>query len=312
MTPKYTNTISTARHRRLGPLQLIHINLEPWLCLEDLARVLEVSSQKLSGILQTHPQVPHVTGCHFIQMSKNSLPRKLKQPAVQRWINRILNDSGLKGPSASAKASKSARKSINLTVRLDIIHKICEDTFTFEEWKDYLLSQFVRSEENFVEISAAFEMDRIPEETARVTMICQAPDIAHSRSLWVALYEAQRGWHTQSSLEHAVDLAEALIPDDSDTVDAGALHEFLQITDPFDVWFNSQIYWQKFKPGKDYFIEGGLRFLPLDNHPDGGSVQVRLSVKSADDIISRVKSPRGASMREMIELEKECLEAAGA
>jgi hypothetical protein len=78
------------------------------------------------------------------------------------------------------------------------------------------------------------------------------------------------------------------------------------------VWFNSQIYWQKFKPRKDYFIEGGLRFLPLHDHLDDGSARARVSVKSFEDIIFRVRTPRGANMREMIQLEKECLEAAGA
>lgn len=310
MTIKYTNTIITARHRRLGPLRLIHQNLVPWLCLEDLARFLDTSPGQLSRLLCGVPEVLHIVGCRFIQMGKNSLPRKFKQPDLQRWINATLTHSGLKGPFHKFKASKSAHAaSGDLTVRLDVLYKLCEDSLSYHEWKRDLLGQVQEAGERVAEVSLAIEADRIPQEDARITLICQAPTSNKERALWVALYEALKGWHTQTSLNQAVDLAEALIPDSFDTIDAAALHEFLQISDPFDVWLNEQIYWQELRPGKEYFIEGGLRFLPLGS-TSTRIVSTRMSMACADAIISRVRTPRGASLRYLIEHEREYAEPA--
>jgi len=306
MKVKYTNTITTARHPRFGPVRIIHINLEPWICLEDLARVAGSSSAALSSILKEQPQLAHASDCSFVHLTATSLPKPIRRLPALRWIKSILSCSGLTGPSSKTKARKSTRKKTDLTISLKVLHRYCDDTMSYEEWKEDLRNQVVEAGVNVASITSAIRKDRIPQDDARITMICQATVSAPDRALWVVLHEAREGWHTQDSLEQAVNLAVALEPDSSNTVDVAAFHEFFQIADPLNLWLNEQIYWQKLKPGKDYFIEGGLRFLPRNQGANGETVRARLSMAFAEMIISRIQTPRGDSMREMIQLQKEC------
>ncbi|MBX3739979.1 MAG: antA/AntB antirepressor family protein [Akkermansiaceae bacterium] len=302
MQPEYTNHITTASHPRFGPLRLIHLDGEPWLCLIDINRILESTESAWGETLLSNRQVQHASGITFVRLSLPVERLVAPRDELLDWLASILT-SGWTGHSPACEHADPGIKRgprmklvSSLTVDASSIYAFTDRPMAYADWLLDRETQFRTALPDKTAWASHFSIGRLPIITAAV----EIDSLGQSELSWLArivLDEALHGWHTQDSLDRALTLCTKLQSDPSDQMDARALHAFLGIPASFPVWFNKQVYRDELVHGQDYFTSNVSRFLPIHEEDATFDVGPRFSVATAMSLMMRLPTLRGTSIR---------------
>jgi phage anti-repressor protein len=285
MNPEYTNHITTVRHPRFGSLRIIHVDGKPWLCVTDINRILTSTKSSWGGALLSNPQAQHASGLKFVRLSLTAACLAAPRDAFVECLLSIVLTGGRIGPTPFREHPGPHQNVVSsLAVDASWLYAFTDRSLAYQDW--------LKEKAGVVH----FPNGRLP-------LVAGAKELVRAGNLemsWVAkmvITEAMNGWHTQESLDHAMTLCAEILPDPPDRIAAPAVHAFLEIQEPFPVWFNEWVYRQELIHGKDYFTSDGSRFLSSDK---GTSFEAdpSFTVEIAKDLMLQTRTPRGSSTRQ--------------